>query len=151
MEFHIRRTTPAAPCQFRNVRVNRQPVEPRSAGRTQALFRPQERASTDLRIQGPPAEDHTPSATSPQSERRMRRLFTAARRKAKARARLSRLWTCVELCAAKGAVGSVLCAIRSLDISGSALRFTGAVPAALPHAGWRLIQVKAQYSEPIND
>jgi hypothetical protein len=90
MEFRIiPRPSPAHSREFRTVRMDGQSVQLRPSVATPAAKSPQEPASPNLRIQNPPADDHT-AARARKAKRRLRRLFERANRNAKGRARLCR-------------------------------------------------------------
>ena len=87
MEFRIiPRPSPAHSREFRTVRMDGQSVQLRPSVATPAAKSPQEPASPNLRIQNPPADDHT-AARALKAKRRLRRLFERANRNAKGRAR----------------------------------------------------------------
>ena len=113
MGFQIRRLTPVQTREFRVLRIDRKAVQPRAPAKapaptslpdtaqgpdtprlagnfSPAAKSPQDDAPTNLRIQTPPAEDHSPAARARKAKRRLRRLFERARRNAKGRARLCR-------------------------------------------------------------
>ena len=70
MEFQSKQTTPG---ELRGSTVSLFSSVP---GRRNHRQRPpQDHASTDLRIQDPPADDHTPAARARKAKRRLRRLF----------------------------------------------------------------------------
>jgi hypothetical protein len=84
MEFQSKQTTPGIAW------INGQPFKLGPGEATPAKGAPQDHASTDLHIQDPPGDDHTPAARARKAKRRLRRLFEHVRRNAKGQARLCR-------------------------------------------------------------
>jgi hypothetical protein len=91
MEFRIiPRPTPVHSREFRTVRIDGQSVQLRPSVTTAVAKSQQDHASADLRIQNPPADDHSPALRARKAKRRLRRLFEETKRNAKGRARLCR-------------------------------------------------------------
>jgi hypothetical protein len=89
MEFRIiPRPNPVDSREFRSVRIDGQSVQPRSPAAAHAPARPQHAQNPESR--GVFAEDHRSAARAPKAKRRLRRIFAAAKRNAKGRARLYR-------------------------------------------------------------
>jgi hypothetical protein len=90
MEYQIQQPTPQTR-QFRIVRIGAEPGRRRSLppARTSTSNPPQQ-AAKELETPSQFAQDHGPAARARKARRRLRRLFEAARRKAKGQARLCR-------------------------------------------------------------
>src|SRR4051794_30445815 len=91
MENRIQQPTPVPAREVRIVRMGAEPVQRRclpSAGTSTS--NPPQQAAMELETPSQFAADHSPAARARKARRRLRRLFVAARRKAKGRARLCR-------------------------------------------------------------
>ena len=91
MENRVQQPAPVQTRQFRIVRTGAQPLQRRclpSAGTSTS--NPPQQAAMELETPSQFAADHSPAARARKARRRLRRLFDAARRKAKGRARLCR-------------------------------------------------------------
>jgi len=91
MENRVQQPTPVQTHQFRIVRIGAEPLQRRSSPPAHISgFNPPHQAAKELETPSQFAEDHSPAARARKARRRLRRLFDAARRKAKGRARLCR-------------------------------------------------------------
>src|SRR3954454_3566824 len=91
MENRVQQPAPVPAREVRIVRMGAEPLQRRclpSAG-TSTSNQPQQ-AAMELETASQFAEDHSPAARARKARRRLRRLFEAARRKAKGQARLCR-------------------------------------------------------------
>jgi hypothetical protein len=91
MENRVQQPAPVQTRQFRIVRIGAEPGRRRSLppARTSTFNSPQP-APEELETPSQFTEDHSPAARARKARRRLRRLFDAARQKAKGRARLCR-------------------------------------------------------------
>src|SRR3954465_1903787 len=90
MEYQIQQPTPQTR-QFRIVRIGAEPLQRRSSPPPPiSTSNPPHQAARGLETASQFAEDHSPAARARKARRRLRRLFDAAKQKAKGRARLCR-------------------------------------------------------------
>jgi hypothetical protein len=91
MENRVQQPAPVQTRQFRIVRTGAEPLQRRclpSAGTSTS--NPPQQAAMELETPSQFAEDHSPAARARKARRRLRRLFDAAKQKAKGQARLCR-------------------------------------------------------------